>query len=240
MFFKHRAAEPTTDETSASMPENFVGDRVNVLVAEDSLTQALMLQQILEGRGYHVQSARNGQEALDYLQELRNDSSRWATFRPTLVLSDIVMPHVDGCELCHRIKLDDNFKNIPVILLTSLTNPKEALRGLYSGADNLISKPYEPSFLLARIDDLLATLQISADDPDKMFTLSMDGQKYTVSDERLRTINSVFTTYETAIRKNLQLEEAQRIIRAQNEQLQEAQRLIERQSAELAEFRAIN
>ena len=71
-----------------------------------------------------------------------------------------------------------------------------------------------------------------------MFTLSMDGQKFTVSDERLRTINSIFTTYETAIRRNLQLEAAQRTIRHQAEQLQAAQRLIEQQNAELAELRA--
>ena len=130
------------------------------------------------------------------------------------------------------MKEDEDFKDIPVILLTSLTDAREALRGLYNGADNLISKPYEPSFLLARIEDMLATLHGTAA-PDKVFTITMDGRKYFVSAERLRIINSVFTVYETAINQTLRLEEAQRTIAEQNQQLQEAQRIIEEQKANL-------
>ena len=109
------------------------------------------------------------------------------------------------------------------------------MRGLYNGADNLIAKPYEPSFLLARIEDMLATLQIGKGDPNKLFTLNMDGRKYMVSAERLRIINSIFTVYETAINQNIQLEEARRVIDQQNQQLQEAQQTIEKQRAQLGE-----
>lgn len=224
---------PTTQTPTAEASVVTPTNRVNILIAEDSPTQARVLQKLLEDQGYRVELARDGQEALDYLTDLRKDQGTWAGFRPTLVVSDIVMPRMDGGELCRQLKADEDFKNIPVILLTSLTDAKEALRGLYNGADNLIAKPYEHSFLLARIEDTLATMNIDTSDPNKMFTLSMDGRKYSVSGERLRVINSVFTMYETAINQNIQLEEANRIIAQQKEELQEAQRIIAVQKVQL-------
>ena len=104
---------------------------------------------------------------------------------------------------------------------------------MYNGADNLIAKPYDNAFLLARVEDMLATLQIGTENADKMFALSMDGRKYSVSAERLRIINSIFTVYETAISQNRQLEEANSLIAQQTKQLEAAQRLIQQQKAEL-------
>lgn len=224
IFSRNPTAPETASNTSETAP---LPARVSILVVEDSPTQARRLQKLLEEQNYHTEVARDGKEALDYLNELRADRGTWTSFRPTLVISDIVMPHMEGSELCRHIKEDEDFKDIPVILLTSLTDPREALRGLYNGADYLISKPYESSFLLARVEDTLATLQIGTSALDKMFTLSMDGRKYSVSGERLRIINSVFTVYETAIQQTLRLEEANRTINAQKQQLEEAQRLIE-------------
>ena len=225
-------ANPATDSSPGS--EALPPARVSILVVEDSPTQARVLQKLLEAQGYATEIARDGKEALDYLSELRADRATWTSFRPTLVISDIVMPHMEGTELCRHIKADEDFKDIPVILLTSLTDPREALRGLYNGADNLISKPYESSFLLARVEDLLATLQIGAGAPDKMFTITMDGRKYSVSPERLRIINSIYTVYETAINQTVRLEEANRAIVEQKEQLQDAQRLIEQLQSKAA------
>ena len=227
LFQKNPTPQSSTVPTQNAPAEAPLSGRVSILVVEDSPTQARMLQKLLEEQGYQAEIARDGKEALDYLAELRADRGTWTSFRPTMVISDIVMPHMEGSELCRHMKEDEDFKDIPVILLTSLTDAREALRGLYNGADNLISKPYEPAFLLARIEDLLATLQIGASAPDKMFTLSMDGRKYSVSAERLRIINSIFTVYETAIHQTLQLEEANRTIAEQTRQLQEAARVIE-------------
>ncbi|PQV64190.1 Response regulator receiver domain-containing protein [Abditibacterium utsteinense] len=211
--------------------------RIDILIAEDSPTQALKLQHILASRGYGVQLARNGQEALDYLLDLRKDPQVWQNFRPTMVISDIIMPNMTGCELCHHIKMDEELRQLPVILLTSLSDSREALRGLYSGADNLISKPYEAAFLLARIDDIMATLQqTGGTGSQKMLPITMDGQKYLVSGERLGSINSILTTYEMAVLKNTQLEAAQETIAQQAAELAEARRLIAQQSAEIAEF----
>lgn len=209
-------------------------ERVQILIVEDSPTQAAKLQALLEKHGYHVQSAKNGREALDYLTQIRSDRQLWLQYRPTIIISDIVMPEVTGYELCHQLKLDEELKTIPVILLTSLTDSKEALRGLYSGADNLIAKPYEDSFLLSRVDEMLANLQIgTSPDPKKVFTINMFGQKYSVSDERLRMINVIFTTYETAVRKNVELAEAKETIRQLEEKLREALKMIDQQEEEL-------
>lgn len=211
--------------------------RVKILMAEDSPTQALQLHRTLEAKGYEVQVARNGQEALDYLLEIRADEQVWLNHRPTLVISDIVMPEMDGCQLCFGIKNDEKLRDVPVMLLTSLSDSRDALRGLYSGADNLISKPYETAFLLARVEEIAAN-RADSPDTDKLLPVTMDGQKYFVSIDRLRVINLILTTYETAVQKNLQLEEAQKALAQQAEQLQELRATIEKQTEELERLRA--
>ncbi|HEX9998399.1 MAG TPA: response regulator [Abditibacterium sp.] len=212
--------------------------RIKILMAEDSLTQALKLRRILDSKGYEVEAARNGREAFDYLLQIR-DTEGWADERPTLVISDIVMPEMDGCQLCYAIKNDEKMCDLPVILLTSLSDTRDALRGLYSGADNLISKPYEAEFLLGRIDDIVSNLSVAhSANPDKLLPVTMDGQKYFVSIERLRSINLILTTYETAAQKNLQLEALEITLAEKEGQLQTALATIEKQVVELTQLRA--
>src|ERR1051325_2728884 len=101
-----------------------------VLIVEDSLTQALNLQHLLEGHGYQVFRAGDGVEALAKLE----------TQRPTLVISDINMPEMNGYDLCLRIKEDPRLHELPVILLTSLGEPKDILKGLECGANSFVVK----------------------------------------------------------------------------------------------------
>lgn len=117
-----------------------------ILIAEDSPTQALRLQMILEKQGYEVLHCNNGKEALELIDE---------TDPPDIIISDIIMPIVDGYELCRRIKQNKKISGIPVILLTQLSNPDDVIQGLQAGADNFISKPYSEEFLLGRIGDIL-------------------------------------------------------------------------------------
>ena len=81
-----------------------------ILVVEDSLTQAEQLKFILEKRNYKVTIANDGVKALEYINKSM----------PDLVVTDILMPQMDGYKLCQKIKEDDRLKHIPVILLTSL------------------------------------------------------------------------------------------------------------------------
>jgi two-component system sensor histidine kinase/response regulator len=75
--------------------------------------------------------------------------------KPHLVLSDIIMPEMDGYSLCRAIKSDPALRDIPVILVTSLNDPKDIIRGIECGADNFIRKPYAEDYLLSRISHML-------------------------------------------------------------------------------------
>ncbi len=119
--------------------------KLEILIAEDSPTQAEQLRQILEERDFRVTVTRNGKAALDAMRKRV----------PTLVISDVNMPEMDGYELCCRIRADERLANMPVILLTSLSDTEDVFKGLECGADNFITKPYEKTNLLARINYLL-------------------------------------------------------------------------------------
>src|SRR6266508_73862 len=112
----------------------------DILIVEDSPTQAERLKYILEHHRYRFSAARHGQEALVIL----------AAHPPRLVISDVIMPEMDGYQLCRHIKQDEKLKSIPVILLTSLNDPIDVVKGLECGADDFIFKPYDEQYLLAR------------------------------------------------------------------------------------------
>jgi len=99
-----------------------------IIIAEDSLTQAENLKYILEKNGYKVAHGLNGQETLNLVEK----------DRPLLIVADILMPVMDGYELCRRIKDDENLREVPVILLTSLTKAEDVLKGLECRADSYI------------------------------------------------------------------------------------------------------
>src|SRR6267154_1025610 len=97
--------------------------QLNILIAEDSPTQAQRLRHILEQKGYKVTAAANGRLALEAAQQLK----------PALIISDVVMPEMDGYELCRRIKADARLSHVPVILVTTLSDPHDVIRGLECG-----------------------------------------------------------------------------------------------------------
>ena len=101
----------------------------SILIVEDSATQTLRLQNTLEKNGFTVTAARDGRAALDAL----------AQNRPTLIISDIQMPVMDGYELCRQLKADPALRDLPIILLTSLSAPQDIIRGLECGADNFVT-----------------------------------------------------------------------------------------------------
>ena len=122
------------------------GAMKRILVVEDSPTQAQQLLYLLEQAGYETRSASDGVAALELAHE----------HPPDLVLTDVVMPRMDGYTLCRSIKSDPELRDTPVILLTSLTSPQDVIEGLACGADNFVRKPYESASLLARVERCLA------------------------------------------------------------------------------------
>lgn len=193
-------------------------EQVEILIAEDSPTQAEQLRHILEQHDYRVSVAGNGQEALALINKNR----------PMIVITDIIMPQMDGYQLCKKIKSDENLKEIAVILLTSLSDPKDVVKGLECGADNFITKPYEERYLLSRIQYLLANWGLRHDEKIQVgVEIFFAGQRYFITSDRLQILNLLLSTYETAIQKNLELKKIEDELRRLNEQLEVSNRELE-------------
>jgi DNA-binding response OmpR family regulator len=182
-----------------------------ILIVEDSPTQAEQLIYILEKNDYQVLSAGNGKEALELLQN--NEIS--------IIISDVIMPEMDGYELCWQIKSNEKFKRIPVILLTHLSDSKDVLKGLECGADNFITKPYDENYLCSRIRYLLANFMLNDGVKIKMgVEIIFEGQRYFITSERQQILNLLISTYETAIQKNRELAKVQDQLKKLNDFLE--------------------
>jgi len=169
---------------------------VDILVVEDSPTQAEKLRFILEEAGYGVRVVGNGVEALAALEQ----------HRPTVVITDIVMPEMDGFELCDAIRSRARLEDLPVIALTALSDPKDVLRGLECGADHFVTKPYDEEYLLHSVARLVASCRMPRADRGRLsLELFLGERKYLINSERLQVLNLLLATYDVVIGKNREL-----------------------------------
>ena len=199
---------------------------VVVLVVEDSVTQAMRLQRLLEHNGYEVFTAGDGVEALAKLEARR----------PTLVISDINMPEMNGYELCLRIKDDPRLHDLPVILLTVLSEPKDILRGLECGANSFVVKPYDDEFLLSRIRHTLEYIELRKQAHSKPVTeVRYSGQTYTLKTDWMQAVELLVSTYETAVQKNQQLIAAKENLECLSKEMSETLEALAESHEELKE-----
>ena len=167
-----------------------------ILIAEDSPTQAEKLRYLLEEQGYSVVATSNGKQALAAARQRK----------PALIVSDVMMPEMDGYTLCREIKHAEQLKDIPVILLTSLSDIRDIMKGLECGADNFIRKPYEGEYLLSRISYLLMNLALRRNQKMQMgMEIYLGGQKHFITAERQQILDLLISIYEDAIRLNNEL-----------------------------------
>ena len=150
-----------------------------ILIAEDSAVTGVMLKRILTGNGFRIVWAKSGTEAA---QELKKNI-------PDLVISDVEMPGMNGFELCSLIKNDETLKKIPVILCTSLSEPEDLIRGIESGADGYITKPYDELSLLLRIESLLSNPTRLEHQPVSPVRITYAGKEYSIVADRLHILN---------------------------------------------------
>ncbi|TAN41004.1 MAG: response regulator [Nitrospirae bacterium] len=119
--------------------------RPKILCVDDEPANLKILEKLLVSNGYEVLKAKDGEEALDGIVKSMID----------LVLLDVMMPKIDGFEVCRRIKRDERLRNIPVIMLTALSATSDRIKGIEAGAEDFISKPFDQGEVLARIRMLL-------------------------------------------------------------------------------------
>ena len=159
---------------------------ITIVLAEDSLTQAVQTKYVLESEGYVVDVSRNGKLAYDLV--CKNN--------PSMVITDIMMPQMNGYELCEAIKKNPNTKHIPVMLLTTLDLPEDVKRGLISGADDYISKPLNEDLLIDHVKKIIR--------PENKYVSAYLAND--ISNEKV--LNFLMSTYETALLKTKELEKA--------------------------------
>lgn len=185
---------------------------MQILILEDSKTQAQMLKDILEQNNFAVTHAFNGREALKMLEQPP---------APELIISDIIMPEMDGYEFCKTIKRNEKLSKIPLILLTSLSGVEDVINGLESGADNFIIKPYQEKHLLERVNHIVSNLAVRrTPENDKTVEVLFNDQKHIITSQPHQIIDFMISTYETAVYKNEELSKAEEELKRSNEELE--------------------
>lgn len=195
--------------------------KVDILIVEDSLTQAEQLRYLLEKHQYSLVLANNGKQALEILE----------TIEPKIIITDICMPEMDGYELCRRVKAQVRQTEIPVILLTSLANPEDVIEGLECGADNFITKPYSEDYLLSHVEQIFASRKLQSTERVRIgVEIIFGGKRRFITADQQQMLTLLISTYEAAVIRNNELLNTQEELQTLNENLEE---LVEERTAEL-------
>ena len=128
--------------------------RQSVLVVEDEEDIMEVIRFNLEKEGYEVHQALSGEKALQVIENIL----------PSLVLLDLMLPGINGLDLCRIFKQNDRTKAIPVIMLTAKSEDADIVAGLEMGAEDYITKPFSPRVLLARVRTVLRRMEIGVKD----------------------------------------------------------------------------
>ncbi len=116
-----------------------------ILIVDDEPNVIVPVQFLMEQQGYRVMTAERGEDALDLIYH----------YKPDLVILDIMLPGIDGYEICEIIRLNPDYRNIKIIFLTAKGREVEIAKGLALGADAYITKPYSNDELVAKVKELL-------------------------------------------------------------------------------------
>ncbi len=117
-----------------------------ILVVEDEQALLTLQSMLLSIEGYTVEGVMNGQTALDVVE----------TMKPDLILLDIMLPEVDGFQVCRQLKSNEATRHIPIIILTAKKSKEDLIMGEQAGAEMYITKPYKTSMVIEAIKRLLS------------------------------------------------------------------------------------
>jgi DNA-binding response OmpR family regulator len=118
-----------------------------ILIVDDEPGIVVPVQFLMEQQGYNVITANRGDDALDLIYK----------YKPDLVLLDIMLPGIDGYEVCEIVRLSANYRNVKIAFLTAKSREVEIAKGLALGADSYITKPFSNDELVAKVKELLET-----------------------------------------------------------------------------------
>jgi DNA-binding response OmpR family regulator len=116
-----------------------------ILIVDDEPSVVVPIQFLMEQQGYRVMIAERGEDALDLIYQ----------YKPDLVLLDIMLPGIDGYEVCEIVRLNPNYRKVKIIFLTAKGREEEIAKGLALGADAYITKPFSNTELVAKVKELL-------------------------------------------------------------------------------------
>ena len=173
-----RGVSPSTERSSSGSPESRAASTETaptVLVVEDNADVRTYLRAQLSEE-YCIQEAQDGQEALD--------RARAEPEPPDLILSDVMMPGMDGMELCRRIKSDDALRDVPVLLLTAKAGDEAEVEGLDAGDDAYVEKPFSMGTLRARIQNLIDARAVLRDQYCDEVAIEPSGISVTPEEEK--------------------------------------------------------
>ncbi|AWV05076.1 hybrid sensor histidine kinase/response regulator [Burkholderia sp. JP2-270] len=200
---------------------------VDVLIAEDSATQAEQLRLLLEEAGHRVRVAVHGRMALEAAR----------AHKPDVLITDIVMPDMDGYELCKTVKADDTLADVPVILITALNSIVDIAHGLACGADNFIRKPYDPNALIERIDYLLSNRELRKESKTQSgLEIYLAGERHFITSGREQMLDLLVSTYDEAIKTNEALKQREQEVWHLNKDLEQRAAALEAANRELESF----
>ncbi|MEG5159963.1 adenylate/guanylate cyclase domain-containing protein [Microcoleus sp. AT3-A2] len=138
--------------------------RGSILIVDDSLNNLLLLELILSRKGYTVEAASSGQQALDSVD----------LAQPDLILLDIMMPDMDGYEVCSRLKAIDRTRGIPIIFLSAVVQASEKVKAFNAGGADYITKPFQTVEVVARVENQLRLRELELQLRDKNLMLQQE------------------------------------------------------------------
>lgn len=190
----------------------------NILVVDDSATQVLELQEILEAGQCRVTTAGDAAQALVRLEDPEV---------PDVIISDVVMPGQSGYDLCRKVKADPRLREIPFILLTSLADRMDIIRGINAGADSYLVKPCDRGLLMARVQYVLTNRRLRREGmPPSSVRISLGGQEHQLNTDRIQLLDMLLATYDEALKEKEELEKTNRELRQALAQVQTLEGLI--------------
>ena len=207
--------------------KNVVKEVDQILIAEDSPTQAELLKYLLEKHNYRVLVVKDGKEAMGMVIE----------HDPSLVITDIVMPEMNGYELCREMKSRERTMGIPVILLTAFSRSEDVMEAISCGADNFLTKPFREEYLVSHIEQILSNREIHKSETIKVeLEVLVGGKRRVITVDHQQILTLLISTYEAAVQRNDDLVQAQDDLKKLNERLEE---LVTERTAELSAETAI-